>query len=113
MKQVVLPLALALLFAFSALAATQGKTGKPDAATLATGKAVYDKSCASCHASGVMGAPKTGDKAAWKAHIALGSKHLDEVAIKGFGKMPPKGGNMALSDAEVRAAVVYMVEQSR
>jgi cytochrome c5 len=84
----------------------------PAAAAKADGRKVYDTSCMACHATGVAGAPKQGDKAAWSPRIAQGSNVLYEHAIKGFqgktGVMPPKGGNTALSDAEVKAAVDYM-----
>jgi len=80
---------------------------------LAAGKDIYDKNCSVCHKLGVAGAPKTGDKAAWAPHIASGVDHLTERAITGVGAMPPKGGNAKLTDAEVRAAVEYIVEQSR
>ncbi len=82
-------------------------------ASLDTGKAVYQKTCSVCHATGLAGAPKIGDKAAWSVHTAEGIEHLMHVAIHGEGGMPPKGGNPALSDEEVRAAVNYMLEQSR
>lgn len=79
------------------------------------GKAVYDASCAACHATGVAGAPKFGDKSAWKDRVAKGMPTLYEHALKGFqgqkGFMPPKGGNAALSDADVKAAVDFMVSK--
>ncbi len=79
------------------------------------GKATYDSSCAACHATGVAGAPKFGDKAAWKDRLAQGTPTLYEHAIKGFqgktGFMPPKGGNASLSDADMKAAVDYMVSK--
>ena len=81
--------------------------------TLATGKRVYEQSCAACHATGVAGAPKIGDKAAWSAHIHHGLDHMVESVINGKGAMPAKGGNANLSDDEVKAAVSYIVEQSR
>ncbi len=83
----------------------------------ADGAKVYSATCAACHAAGVAGAPKFGDKAAWKDRIAQGNAKLYEHAIKGFqgkaGFMPPKGGNGALSDAEVKAAVDHMVSKSK
>lgn len=82
-------------------------------APAAIGAEVYQASCAACHDAGVAGAPKTGDKAAWSEHIAHGLDHMVHNAINGIGGMPPKGGNPNLSDEEVRAAVNYMVEQSR
>lgn len=72
----------------------------------ADGKAVYDKSCAGCHAA-IPTAPKLGDKAAWAPLIKRGSKDLTASVIKGKGPMPPKGG--AATDADVMAAVDYMI----
>ena len=77
------------------------------------GQSVYTKSCAACHTSGVMGAPKLGDKAAWSDLNKEGLDTLTQNAITGTGKMPPKGGNMQLTDAEVKAAVAYMMENSK
>jgi cytochrome c5 len=81
------------------------------------GKAVYDSACMACHTTGIAGSPKLGDKAAWAPRIAQGNNTLYEHAIKGFqgkaGLMPAKGGNTALSDAQVRAAVDYMVGASK
>lgn len=79
----------------------------------ASGKEVYDQTCAACHASGAAGAPKLGDKAAWAPRIATGGAALQASALKGKGVMPAKGGNGGLSDADVTAAVEYMVGQSK
>lgn len=79
----------------------------------ADGKAVYEATCAACHAGGIAGAPKTGDKAAWAPRIKTGAPALLAAAIKGKGVMPPKGGNAALSDADVSAAVDYMTAQAK
>lgn len=78
-----------------------------------TGADVYQANCASCHAEGVAGAPKTGDKEAWSGMIASGIEQMVQNAITGIGTMPAKGGNPNLSDEDVRAAVEYMIEQSR
>ena len=81
------------------------------------GKKVYDTTCVACHAAGVAGAPKFGDKALWAPRIAQGMDTLYMHSIKGFqgktGMMPAKGGNMSLSDADMKAAVDYMVSQSK
>ncbi len=74
----------------------------------ADGKAVWEKSCAGCHA--VM-APKFGDKAAWAPRITMGIEQLTVSVIKGKPPMPPKGG--ATSDADVKAAVEYLVGQMK
>lgn len=66
-----------------------------------------------CHGTGIAGAPKLGDAAAWKARIAQGKAVLHQHALKGIRTMPPKGGNPALPDAEVTAAVDYMVSASK
>ena len=88
-------------------AAPQKTAAAPD------GKAVYDKTCVACHAQSVAGSPKLGDKAAWAPRLQQGVDALLQSAIKGKGAMPPKGGNTALSDAEVRAAVEFMVSQAK
>ncbi|MCW8900856.1 MAG: c-type cytochrome [Gammaproteobacteria bacterium] len=73
----------------------------------------YRTACAACHAYGAPG-PKVGDKAAWKDRIAKGMDALYTSALKGTAKgMPPKGGRMDLSDAEIKATVDYMVAESK
>src|SRR5262245_42982827 len=78
-----------------------------------SGEEVYQQVCTVCHGAGIAGAPKTGDKAAWKPRIAQGIATLYEHAIKGKGAMPPKGGAASASDAEVKAAVDYLVSQGK
>jgi cytochrome c5 len=75
----------------------------------ADGATVYAGGCSACHAAGVAGAPKAGDKGAWAPRIAQGKATLYEHAIKGIRGMPAKGGNAALSDDEVKAAVDHLV----
>ena len=74
----------------------------------ADGKAVYEKSCKACHSAMK---PKTGDKAAWAPLIKQGADALTAAVIKGKPPMPPKGG--AGSDADVKAAIEYMISQSK
>jgi cytochrome c5 len=78
------------------------------AAGAGAGQALYQQVCQACHAAGVAGAPKFGDKAAWAPRIAQGQDALYNTALHGKGAMPPKGGSAA-SDADVKAAVDYMV----
>ncbi|MES2353840.1 MAG: c-type cytochrome [Pseudomonadota bacterium] len=89
----------------------------PAAADSNKGKSVFDSTCVACHGTGVAGAPKVGDKAAWAPRIAQGATTLHEHAIKGFqgksGMMPAKGGNPSLPDADIAAAVDYMASQSK
>jgi cytochrome c oxidase subunit 2 len=83
------------------------------AAGKADGKTTLDTACAVCHAAGVAGAPKVGDKAAWAPRIKQGKDTLYASALKGKGAMPPKGGNTALSDDAVKAAVDLMIAAAR
>jgi cytochrome c5 len=77
------------------------------------GKAVYSQTCVACHQVSVAGSPPLGDKAAWAPRIKQGMDVLVQSVLKGKGAMPPKGGNAALTDAQVRAAVDFMVSQSK
>jgi cytochrome c5 len=88
-------------------AAPAAAAAKPD------GKKVYESGCVACHGAGVAGAPKFGDKAAWAPRIKTGMDALYASSLKGKGVMPPKGGNTALSDADVKAAVDFMVAAAK
>ena len=72
------------------------------------GKAVYEANCTACHAAGIAGAPKAGDKSAWAPRLKTGMDALYATSLKGKGAMPPKGGNLSLTDADVKAAVDYL-----
>ncbi|HZY17019.1 MAG TPA: c-type cytochrome [Ramlibacter sp.] len=112
------PAAAAAPAPIAAPAATQtAATGTPAVAPAAAagsgaGEALYKQACMACHAAGVAGAPKFGDKAAWTPRIAQGLPTLVQSALKGKGAMPPKGGSAA-PDADVRAAVEYMVNAAK
>lgn len=82
------------------------------AVDLGAGETLYKQACVACHAAGVAGAPKFGDKAAWAPRILTGIEALTTSAIKGKGAMPPKGGS-AGSDADIHSAVVYMVNAAK
>lgn len=99
----------------AAAAAPEDKApaGAPAKAAAVDGKAIYDKVCMACHATGVAGAPKTGDKTGWAPRIKLGMDALYAASIKGKGAMPPKGGGADLTDDQVKAAVDYLVGQSK
>jgi cytochrome c5 len=88
----------------------------PAVANADAGKALFNSACIACHGPGVAGAPKVADKAAWAPRIKQGNAVLYEHAIKGYqgksGVMPPKGGSAA-PDADVKAAVDFMVASSR
>lgn len=73
-----------------------------------SGAEIYEAVCAECHASGKHKAPVFGDRRAWKPLIAEGQRELVRTAIRGIRKMPARGGDPSLSDADVERAVVHM-----
>lgn len=85
-------------------------------ATTMSGPQVYNTACLACHGAGIGGAPILGDNAVWVDRIAQGGDVMKRHAIDGFsgstGYMPPKGGRIDLSDAEIDAAVDYMIAES-
>lgn len=82
------------------------------AANPGAGEALYKQACMACHAAGVAGAPKFGDKAAWAPRIQTGIDALTTSVIKGKNAMPPRGGSAA-SDVDIHSAVVYMVNAAK
>ena len=76
------------------------------------GDQVVQESCAACHATGALGAPKIGDKGAWGPRIAQGYDTLVKHALAGIRQMPARGGNAELTDTEVAAAVAHMANQA-
>jgi len=77
-----------------------------------TGEQIVAKVCSACHGTGVLNAPKIGDKADWGKRKAAGMNALLASSIKGKNQMPPRGGDASLSDAEVKAAVEHMLKQT-
>jgi cytochrome c5 len=102
----------AVTVAAAAPAAAAAAAAAPAAAKAGVGEALYKQACSACHVAAVAGAPKSGDKAAWAPRIKLGIDALTASVIKGKGAMPPKGGSTA-SEADIRAAVEYMVSQAK
>lgn len=84
----------------------------PSAEVLAQGEKIYTATCLACHGAGVLGAPKFGDKALWAPRIAKGMDTLYTNSINGINMMPARGGNAALKDDEMKAAVDYMVSKA-
>ena len=82
-------------------------SGKPR-----SGEEIYNTLCQACHATGVVGAPKTGDKAAWAPRIAAGMASLLKSATEGKGSMPARGGAADLTDDELKAAVEYLTSKA-
>lgn len=94
----------------SPIGVSAADASQPD---LAHGQQIYRQACAFCHDRGAAGAPKIGDAAAWGPRLAPGMETLTASVLRGKGAMPAKGGNPALTDADVRAAVAYLVAQAR
>ena len=93
------------LLASLSLLSAMGAASAADA-----GKDLYNKTCGVCHAAGIAGAPRYGNAADWQPRIAAGTARLYTSALKGTPKgMPQKGGNLEASDADVKAAVDYML----
>lgn len=72
------------------------------------GASIYNSICQACHATGIAGAPKSGDKAAWAPRLAQGKATLYKNALNGKNAMPPKGGAADLTEAELKAAVDHL-----
>lgn len=89
-----------------------GAAGAPVASAPKSGAEVFQGTCFACHGTGAAGAPKVGDKAAWAPRAQKGLDTLLEHATKGFNAMPPKGGNAALSAAELKAAIEHMLKKT-
>lgn len=83
------------------------------AAAPKSGEEIYNGNCMACHGTGAAGAPKLGDAAAWAPRIAKGMDSLVSSAVNGLNAMPPKGLCMTCSDADLQAAIEYMVSQSQ
>jgi cytochrome c5 len=97
----------------SALAASVSPAGAAPAVNVpATGEQAFTQVCSACHGTGINGAPKVGDHAAWAPRIAQGKETLYKDAIAGKGAMPPKGGT-TWPDATIRMAVDYMVSLNK
>ena len=73
-----------------------------------SGEQIYNEICSGCHASGALGSPKYKEKADWGKRISQGYEVLLGHALKGFNKMPSRGGDPDLSDLEVARGIVFM-----
>ena len=73
------------------------------------GQATYEIACASCHDTGVAGAPRIGDDQAWSNRSPLWTAVLEKHAEDGYLDMPAMGGAEGLSERAVQDAVEYML----
>lgn len=81
-------------------------------APLPSGKHIVDSVCISCHGSGVLGAPKIGDHRQWVPRVGQGFDVLLKHTAEGFRSMPARGGDPSLSDADLKRALAYMLDQA-
>lgn len=96
----------------SALAVLTAPKSTAAASVPASGEQAFTQVCSACHATGINGAPKMGDHAAWGPRIAQGKEALYSHAINGKGNMPPRGGT-TWPDAAIRMSVDYMVSLNK
>ncbi|MCE3607918.1 c-type cytochrome [Massilia sp. P8910] len=99
--------------AAAAAAAAAASIPAASPAELAAGEKIYAASCVSCHGAAVLGAPKLGDKPSWAPRAAKGVDVLYAHAMNGFNMMPPRGGNAALKDEEIKSVVDFMLSKAR
>lgn len=77
------------------------------------GEKVYKQVCAFCHDSGRKGAPTLDNKAAWQRRNLADTERMTASVVRGMGQMPPRAGDPRLTDAEIRASLIYMLEKNR
>lgn len=77
-----------------------------------TGEEIYNTKCSLCHATGVAGAPLSGNRAAWEPRIATGYENLVQSVLNGKNAMPPRAGFTDLTDDEIRRAVAWQANQA-
>lgn len=97
------------------LSSDAAESGKPEQVADASLSAdqLYTQACSACHATGVLNAPKLGDKEGWQLRVAKGIDQLYASAINGIGTMPPKGGRSDISDDDIKKVVDYMIESAK
>lgn len=117
LRFMLLPILITLLLLSAAYALQNAPAAETNLAASASelklGEEVYRQVCNACHATGLAGAPKYGDKSAWAPRIAKGLDQLTASVVKGRGAMPARAGQAGLSDVKIRAAILYMVNASK
>jgi cytochrome c5 len=105
-------IAVAAFLAFGALSVAHGQEVPPR-----SGEVVFNAACAKCHTGGIggffSGGPTVGKKSDWEALAPRGVDGLTGTTLSGIGKMAARGGCTTCTDAEIRAAVAYMLEKSQ
>jgi cytochrome c5 len=98
---------------FVAVVACLAVSAAMNGARAADGATVYKQVCSFCHDDGTVGAPKIGDRDAWKPRIGKGMDALYHNALTGKGHMPPRKERRGFSDDEIKSAVDYLIQHSR
>lgn len=91
---------------------SQVNAGDTSVVVVRSAKEIVEGTCASCHSTGALGAPKIGAKSAWKSRMGGGLNAIVKSAIEGVGNMPARGGDASLTDADMKKAVQYMLKES-
>ena len=117
-KRLVLVLKAVILLAACTKPATSESVETADRESMAShdltvGETVFSTNCLSCHGKGEYGAPRPDSASDWGERLKQNQDTLVRHAINGHGRMPPKGGFFNLSDAEVEAAVAYVIDRSQ
>ncbi|GAB1261579.1 c-type cytochrome [Aurantivibrio plasticivorans] len=73
------------------------------------GETIVNQNCKVCHAPGLNNAPVLGNKVMWKPRAEQGLETLVQHASNGYGLMPAKGGNEALTELEITQGIKYML----
>ena len=111
MKNVTVLSSLVLIVGLSACSESDESSN----GTASQGQVLWQENCAVCHQQGLGGAPVIGNKKQWGKRVTQGLPTLIDHALNGYsgetGEMPPRGGNVNLTDEEVKLAVTYMVSK--
>ncbi|MEE9451699.1 MAG: c-type cytochrome, partial [Gammaproteobacteria bacterium] len=92
--------------------AAQSEPAAETQQTSASGEEIYEQYCAMCHESGLAGAPKIGDSADWESRIERkGMEKMLSNVVNGYNVMPPKGACMTCDEAQLKAAIEYMLSK--
>jgi cytochrome c5 len=103
---------LAPIASVNVAGSSASESGAAAPAAPKSGKDIVAAACNACHGTGAAGAPKIGDKAAWQPRFDAGMDSLLNHALNGKGAMPARGGNPSLTDDEIKAAIISMLQDT-
>ena len=105
-----IPYVLTIVLSAVVLGACSKQAPEPDP-VLVKGKAIYTGTCKACHAQAINGAPIPGNQKMWGPRAKQGLEVLVKHASEGYGLMPARGGNDALTQEDLEAAITFMLSQ--